>query len=158
MITRQGTLLAGVGLDRRLGLVFRIEPHLLALVPENPDAITDAEVVEALRFLVDEWLCDIAAGFTGRLVLIAYALTLIERPLLPERPAFFVTAGQRGGGKTTTLMMVVLASPRSTPVGGGVVARCGGTAQGTARLSRRGCGDIDLGQHRARHSNLLPTH
>jgi hypothetical protein len=58
-------------------------------------------VVEALRFLVDEWLCDVAAGFAGRVVLLAYALTVIERVLLPERPAFFVTAGQRGGGKTT---------------------------------------------------------
>jgi hypothetical protein len=58
-------------------------------------------VVEALRFLVEEWLCDVAAGFAGRIVLLAYALAIIERVLLPERPAFFVTAGQRGGGKTT---------------------------------------------------------
>jgi hypothetical protein len=38
------------------------------------------------------------------------ALTIIERALLPERPAFFVTAGQRGGGKTTTLQMLFLAA------------------------------------------------
>ena len=30
--------------------------------------------------------------------------------MLPERPAFFITAGQRGGGKTTTLQMVFLAA------------------------------------------------
>ena len=37
------------------------------------------------------------------------AMTLIERPLLPERPAYFVTAGQRGGGKTTLINMITLA-------------------------------------------------
>jgi hypothetical protein len=34
----------------------------------------------------------------------------LERAVLPERPAFFVTAGQRGGGKTTTLQMLFLAA------------------------------------------------
>jgi hypothetical protein len=109
LVTRDGGLLAGAGLDRAREVVFRIEPELLALVPTDPGAITDAEVVEALRFLVDEWLFDVAAGFAGRVVLLAYALTVIERVLLPERPAFFVTAGQRGGGKTTVLTMVVAA-------------------------------------------------
>jgi hypothetical protein len=42
-------------------------------------------------------------------LLIAAALTLIQRSLLPERPGFFVTAGQRGGGKTTTLIMLLMA-------------------------------------------------
>jgi hypothetical protein len=37
------------------------------------------------------------------------ALTLIERALLTERPAFFVTAGQRGGGKTTLVSMITQA-------------------------------------------------
>jgi hypothetical protein len=109
LVTREGGLLAGAGLDRAREVVFRIEPALLALVPADPGRITDAEVVEALRFLVDEWLCDVAAGFAGRVVLLAYALTVIERVLLPERPAFFVTAGQRGGGKTTVVTMVVAA-------------------------------------------------
>jgi hypothetical protein len=109
LVGRDGGLLAGAGLDRAREVVFRIEPGLLALVPPDPGAITDAEVVEALRFLVDEWLCDVATGFRGRVVLLAFALTLIERVLLPERPAFFVTAGQRGGGKTTVIMMLVAA-------------------------------------------------
>jgi hypothetical protein len=34
---------------------------------------------------------------------------MIERSLLPDRPAFFVTAGRRGGGKTTTLTMLIMA-------------------------------------------------
>jgi hypothetical protein len=29
--------------------------------------------------------------------------------LLPERPAFFITAGKRGGGKTTTIKMAIMA-------------------------------------------------
>jgi hypothetical protein len=33
----------------------------------------------------------------------------VERLLLPERPAFFITAGQRGGGKTTLANMINLA-------------------------------------------------
>ena len=43
-----------------------------------------------------------ATDITGKCILIAAALTLIERSLLPDRPVFFVTAGRRGGGKTTT--------------------------------------------------------
>src|SRR5216684_2176200 len=37
----------------------------------------------------------------------ALALSLIERSLLDERPAWFVTAGRRGSGKTTTLQMII---------------------------------------------------
>lgn len=45
----------------------------------------------------------------GKCTLIAAALTIIERSLLPDRPAFFVSAGRRGGGKTTTLAMLIMA-------------------------------------------------
>jgi len=48
-------------------------------------------------------------------VLIALALSILERVLLPERPAFFVTAGKRGGGKTTALAMVILAVTGKKP-------------------------------------------
>ncbi|MBD0271585.1 MAG: hypothetical protein ICV73_06605 [Acetobacteraceae bacterium] len=78
LVTRGGGLLAGAGLDRAREVVFRIEPALLALVPADPGAIMDAGVVKALLFLVDEWLCDVAAGFAGRLVLLAYALTIMR--------------------------------------------------------------------------------
>jgi hypothetical protein len=46
----------------------------------------------------------------GKCVLIALALTIIERLVLPARPLFFVTAGLRGGGKTTALMMIAFAA------------------------------------------------
>ena len=57
----------------------------------------------------DEWLGDVATDYAGKCIIIAAALTLIERSLLPDRPAFFVTAGRRGGGKTTTLIMLIMA-------------------------------------------------
>jgi hypothetical protein len=45
----------------------------------------------------------------GKCIALMLALTIIERALLAERPAFFVTAGQRGGGKTTLVQMITLA-------------------------------------------------
>ena len=45
----------------------------------------------------------------GKCVLIALALSIIERGLIDERPTFLVTAGKRGGGKTTVLNMIGLA-------------------------------------------------
>jgi len=62
-----------------------------------------------LKFLLDEWLVDVALDQTGKCLAILLALTLLQRALLPERPAFFVTAGQRGGGKTTLISMVIAA-------------------------------------------------
>ena len=43
-------------------------------------------------------------------MLIALALTIIERAIFGERPAFFVTSGKRGGGKTTAINIVALAT------------------------------------------------
>ena len=78
------------------------------MIPRRQDC-TDAAVREAMEFLCDEWLCDVATDYAGKCTLIAAALTVIERSLLPDRPAFFVTAGRRGGGKTTTLTMLIMA-------------------------------------------------
>jgi hypothetical protein len=108
IVLSDGTLLAKRGLDRQRGIVFRVPPDLLAMVP-RPEECTDAAVAAAMRFLVDDWLCDVATDYTGKCILIAAALTVIERSVLPERPAFFVTAGRRGGGKTTALIMLLVA-------------------------------------------------
>lgn len=108
LVLSDGTLLARRGLDRERGIVFRAPPELLALVPRQEDC-KPTPVAEAMRFLTDEWLVDVATDYSGKCVLIAAALTVIERSLLPERPTFFVTAGRRGGGKTTALIMLLMA-------------------------------------------------
>jgi hypothetical protein len=45
----------------------------------------------------------------GKLIAISLTLTLIVRHLLAARPAFLLTAGQRGGGKTTLMHMLTMA-------------------------------------------------
>jgi hypothetical protein len=109
LVLRDGTLLGSQGLDRQRGIIFRLQPELIALLPDPKDC-TDKAVVEAMRFLIDDWLVDVTADYAGKCILIAAVLTILERAVLPERPAFFVTAGQRGGGKTTTLQMIFLAA------------------------------------------------
>jgi hypothetical protein len=109
LVLPDGTLLTRNGLDRKRRAVFRIDPALLPFIPGTKDC-TGAAVEEAFEFLADEWLCDVATDLEGKCVLIALALTIVERILLPARPLFFVTAGLRGGGKTTALMMIALAA------------------------------------------------
>ena len=94
--------------DRLRGIDFRIQPEVAACVPK-PGSVTDDAVLDAMTFLTEEWLVDVATDYTGKCIIIAIALTLIERSLLDQRPAFFVTAGRRGGGKTTTLVMLIKA-------------------------------------------------
>ena len=108
VVLPSGTILAGRGLVRERGIVFRIPERLMAMLPTG-DECDDEAVQEALTFLTDTWLCDVATDYTGKCILIAAVLTLIERSLLPDRPVFFVTAGRRGGGKTTTLVMLLMA-------------------------------------------------
>jgi len=107
LVTMSGGVIDGVGLDRPSGLVHRIDPVLRKCVPKGKP--TDKEIKEALTFLLDEWLVDVALDRAGKCVAVMLALTLLERALLPERPAFFVVAGQRGGGKTTLILMIVAA-------------------------------------------------
>ncbi len=108
IVLPDGTLLTKRGLDRDRGIVFRVPDELLNLMPK-PEDCTPAAVVKAMRFLTDDFLGDVSTDFAGKCILIAAALTVIQRALLPERPAFFVTAGRRGGGKTTTLIMLLMA-------------------------------------------------
>jgi len=108
LVTMSGHVIDGVGLDRDTGLVHRIDPLLRACLPPNPP--TEQDVRAALIYLLEEWLVDVALDRVGKCIAIMLAMTLIERALLPERPAFFVTAGQRGGGKTTLVNMITLAA------------------------------------------------
>jgi hypothetical protein len=86
----------------------------MALLPERREC-TPAAVQKAMRFLTDEWLADVATDYTGKCIIIAAALTVIERSLLPARPVFFVTGGRRGSGKTTTLKLLTMAVTGSLP-------------------------------------------
>ena len=108
MVLLGGAILSGHGLARERGIVFRVPGELEKLLPTIRDC-TPSAVAESMRFLADEWFCDVKADYAGKCVLIAAALTIIQRLLLPERPAFFITAGQRGGGKTTTANMIAIA-------------------------------------------------
>ncbi len=107
VVLPDGTLLTGRGLDRQRGIVFRIPPELLALLPAAADYSPPA-IADAMRLLTDYWLVDVSTSYPGKCVLIAMALTIIERLALPERPGFFVTAARRGGGKTTALHMIAM--------------------------------------------------
>jgi hypothetical protein len=108
IVLQDGTLLSDRGLDRKRGIVFLVQPNLLAVIPK-PEECTPAAVAEAMRFLTDEWLVDVSTSYAGKCLLLAAALTIVERSVLTERPAFFVTAARRGGGKTTALMMLLMA-------------------------------------------------
>jgi hypothetical protein len=92
IVLADGTVLAQAeGLDRSRGIVFHIARELLDLVPRRKGCTLEA-VADAMRFLTDDWLCDVATDYAGKCTLIAAALTIIERSLLPDRPCFFVDA------------------------------------------------------------------
>ena len=108
---RMANLLAPEGLDRERGIQFLIQDELRAIIPQGQDC-TPERVKAAMEFLCDEWLVDVSTDQVGKSLLIAAALTLIERSLMPERPCFFVTAGRRGNGKTTTIIMLIWPSQK----------------------------------------------
>jgi hypothetical protein len=95
------------GLDVERGISFIIPREVMALLPEG--AVTDEAVAREMTFLTDKWLGDVATDYAGKCVIIAIALSIIERSLLDSRPTFFGTAGRRGSGKTTTLIMLIKA-------------------------------------------------
>jgi hypothetical protein len=96
------------GLDRERGIVFNIPPELVALVPRRENCGPKA-VATAMRFLLDHWLVDVLTDFEGKCTMVAAALSLIQRTQLPQRPAFFFTAGRRATGKTTAIEMIIYA-------------------------------------------------
>jgi hypothetical protein len=108
LVLGDGALLAPDGLDRARGIMFKVPRELRDVLPRREDCGPEA-VRAAMRFLTDDWLVDVATDYAGKCVLIAAALTLIERSLLPVRPAFWGTAGKAGGGKTTMFTMLVMA-------------------------------------------------
>jgi hypothetical protein len=108
LVMGDGTLLAPPGLDRKRGIQFIIPDEVRAIVPKRADC-TPERVRSAIKFLFDEWLVDVATDGTGKALLVAIALSIMERSLLDNRPCFFVTAGRRGNGKTTAIQMLIIA-------------------------------------------------
>jgi hypothetical protein len=108
IVLADGGLLAPEGFDRLRGIQFVIQEEMRRILPKRENCTKEA-VKAAMEFLCDKWLVDVACDTTGKCVVIAAALTMIERSLLDQRPCFFVTAGRRGGGKTTLLTMLIMA-------------------------------------------------
>ena len=115
LVLPDGHLLAPIGLDRARGIQFLIQDEMRAIIAQPQDCTAEA-VKAAMVFLTDKWLIDVATSYTGKAIIIADALTLIERTLLAERPCFFYTAGRRGSGKTTTIFMLIMAVLGRPPV------------------------------------------
>jgi hypothetical protein len=114
IVLADGGVLAPDGLDRTRGIIFEIENEVRAIIPD-PKVCTKTAVRRAMQFLCETWLGDVATDWCGKCTIIAAALTFIERSLLDERPAFFVTAGRRGSGKTTLLIMLIVAATGVKP-------------------------------------------
>jgi hypothetical protein len=111
IVRRNGSVIVRkkIGLDRSSGVVFRIDPKILAAIPD-PAEVTFADAKAAYDRLVNGWLVDVDTTPEGKAVLVAIALSIIERLLLEnDRPAFLVTATIAGTGKTTVLHMIASA-------------------------------------------------
>jgi hypothetical protein len=104
IVLPNGEILATDGLDRKRKILSRIDPGIRELLPQGK--ITGAEIVEAMNFLTDEWLCDVQTEYAGKCVLISMALSILQRALFSARPMYNVTAGKAEGGKTTATNMV----------------------------------------------------
>jgi len=109
MVLRGDKLKFGSGLDQKLGLIFDIDENLSDALESIGEVNLDA-AKQAYDWLCNNWLVDLDTDRQGKAVIIALALTVIQRHLLEEAPAFFVTAAQRGSGKTTVLNMVAMAT------------------------------------------------
>ena len=102
-----GVLAMEDGVDRNRGIIFAIPKELMRCLPERESSHSDGG--RRLRFLCDDWLVDVSCDYASKCIIIAAALTIIERSLLPERPVFFVTAARRSSGKTTLFHMLMTA-------------------------------------------------
>jgi hypothetical protein len=98
-------ILAQNGLHRKLEFFFEIDPSIRAALPD-PTKITFADGEAAYRFLTEKWLVDVDTDGNGKAVIVASAMTVIQRQVLHCRPGFIFDAPQKSTGKTTTANMV----------------------------------------------------
>lgn len=95
IVLADGVLLAPDGLDRERGIQFIIPDELRSVIPRREDC-TDEAVKEAMKFLCNEWLCDVATDFVGKAITLSLASSLIERSLLDQRPVLLHYCRQTG--------------------------------------------------------------
>jgi hypothetical protein len=114
LVLADGTLFAMDGFDRERGIDFRIPAEVMQYIPK-PEEVNDDAVCEAINFLCNEWLVDVATDKTGKAILIAFALSIIQRVLFPTRPCFIIVSGRRGSGKTTAIAMLIRAATGEWP-------------------------------------------
>jgi hypothetical protein len=103
LVSPGGRILATRGFDPISGIFFDLSSAELTATPDGE--ITEDAIRAAYQLFVEEMLCDVATDPDGLATTIALLCSMVEAPLLPERPAFMVQAPQRGGGKTTLLHM-----------------------------------------------------
>jgi hypothetical protein len=108
LVLVNGEVLDGNGLDRGKGLYYVVEPWLRECVPLTP--VDADDVRDAIDYLCNEWLVDVLTDMPGKLAAITACLSMLQRHLLPERPAVGITAGKRGGGKITLAHMLFMAA------------------------------------------------
>jgi hypothetical protein len=97
------------GFDPDRGIQFLVPDWVAAVMPEREDC-TEEAVGKAMRFLTDDWLCDVQGDYTVKCISLAFSLSLIERSLISDRPTFWFNAGRRGTGKTTLIKMLIKAA------------------------------------------------
>jgi len=108
LVLGNGEILAPEGLDRLRGIAFIIDEKLRKRLPQGK-VCNNAQVAQALDFLLNEWFIDVKCTFVDKCNAIALALTIIERSLLAERPIGFITSPTPESGKTTLAKMLITA-------------------------------------------------
>jgi hypothetical protein len=96
------------GLDRDRATFFNVQPELVAIIPRR-DACNNEAVRGAMKFLMEEWLVDVAGDYAAKCVVLSELLALLERLELEDRPLYNHTAAIPASGKTTLLKMISLA-------------------------------------------------
>ena len=129
-----GVLALDNDIDPERGIEFRIpegSARVAAAVTRTarPEAVSDA-----MRFLTDEWLCDVLADYPSKCVVVAAALTIIERSLLPDDRCSSSPLGGAAPARPRLITMLIMAVTGVLARRLGVVDQRGGAAQGAAEL------------------------
>ena len=155
LMLHAGELLAGVGLRRDLGLVFRIDPALLAALPRRAE-IEPRHVAAALRFLLDEWLVDVTDGLRRQDG--ADRARAHDHRAGPAAGAPGLLRHRRAPRRRQDHRDNHGRRRRDRPAAAGrrLVALGRGAPEGAVQLPVPGAGGAGLGQYPARHGDLLP--